>query len=133
MSTTTTSDRPNQLGRFQIGAIQRYPEAAAKLPEHPEEWYNRDVDLTVAQLEKFREAGVIQTVRVDYDRSTRPYVWKTYPGVPRYAKRWLENQERTPCDNATGIRCVESGEVYTCTDDECDCRMDRETAEEVVG
>ena len=62
------------------------------------------------------------------------YLWRTSPA----AARWIdcvisEDVVTTPCGCSTGVRCVEAGEVFTCTSEACDCRFDRETALEVVG
>ena len=84
--------------------------------------------LSTSEFYQFRSAGILEKRgRDDEDRR----LW----GVPPRVDRWIRNNvdtETTPCGCSTGFRCVEAGETYTCTDDECDCRFDRETALEVT-
>ena len=84
--------------------------------------------LSTSEFYQFREAGILEKRGRDDDGRR---LW----GVPPRVDRWIaENVDTTttPCENATGFRCVEAGETYTCTDDDCDCRFDRETALEVT-
>ena len=84
--------------------------------------------LSASEFYQFRSAGILEKRgRDDEDRR----LW----GVPPRVNRWIRENvdtETTPCANATGFRCVEAGETYTCTDDGCGCRFDRETALEVT-
>ena len=85
--------------------------------------------LSASEFYQFRSAGILEKRGRD-DEGRR--LW----GVPPRVDRWIaENVDTTttPCANATGFRCVEAGETYTCTENDCDCRFGRETALEVVG
>ena len=104
--------------------------AALRLPDPTEPrpqaaLYER---LSTSEFYQFRSAGILEKRGRD-DEGRR--LW----GVPPRVDRWIrENVDTTttPCENATGFRCVEAGEVFTCTDDECDCRFGPETALEVT-
>ena len=85
--------------------------------------------LSASEFYQFREVDILEKRGRD-DEGRR--LW----GVPPRVDRWIaENVDTTttPCANATGFRCVEAGETYTCTTEACDCRFGRETALEVVG
>ena len=130
MSTDTpsTSVRPT---RSVINTIRANKAAALRLPA-PTEPQPRCVlyeRTSCSQFNLFREVGVV--AKRGHDADGRQ-LW----GVPPQIHRWIAKNvdiETTPCGCSTGVRCVESGETYTCTDDECDCRFGRETALEVVG
>jgi hypothetical protein len=84
---------------------------------------------------RFRAAGVIEKrrdVQFDSDYDTSGYLWSVPEHVHKWAREHTDVENLTPCGSATGIRCVEAGEVYTCTADHCDCEMTREEALEVV-
>ena len=130
MSTDTpsTSVRPT---RSVINTIRANKAAALRLPAPTEPQPRRVLyeRTSCSQFNVFREAGILEKRGRD-DEGRR--LW----GVPPRVDRWIAENidiETTPCANATGVRCVEAGELFTCTDDECDCRFDRETAAEVVG
>ena len=117
--------------RSVINTLKPNKAAALRLPAPSEPrpqaaLYER---LSTSEFYQFRSAGILEKRgRDDEDRR----LW----GVPPRVDRWIRENvdtETTPCGNATGVRCVEAGETYTCTDDECDCRFGRETAAEVVG
>ena len=123
------TDRDSDVGMLQRAAIQRYPLEAQKLPQDGE-WLREDIDLHFGALNVFSRNGVVTKVRED-PRQDKRHFWTTTPGVVE----WVENhtsEPSTPCGHATGIRTIEAGTTFTCTDDSCDCRMSRAEAEEVI-
>lgn len=122
-------NRLGGLSQTQAAALRRYMDDAKKLPEPSEEWLRINHDIGKGALNAFHQTGVITKLHVDEEQWTR-YYWRTKQGVREWLEQRLENRTSTPCDNATGFHTIEPG-VYTCTDSECDCRMDRETVKEV--
>ena len=131
MSTHAEPSPDTRPTRTVINNLRVNKAAALRLPDPSEPrpqaaLYER---LSTSEFYQFREAGILEKRGRD-DEGRR--LW----GVPPRVDRWIaENVDTTttPCENATGFRCVEAGEVFTCTDDECECRFGRETALEVVG
>lgn len=112
--------------------LKNNKEAAAELPPHPETYHWADVeDVTHSQLHTFRHAGIIQVVEPRCSRNDHTTLWKTHKGVADWLEYHDDTVDGTPCGNATGIRTIQPG-TYTCSCDDCDCRMDRETAEQVI-
>lgn len=102
---------------------------ALALPAPSEEWTLADVNYSQATLRTLSEKGHIQrTGTVD---SGGAHVWRTDSATYAYVEKHLERNYETPCGNS-GVRCIDAGETYTCTADDCDCRFDRETAEQVM-
>lgn len=102
---------------------------AAKLPEHGETWLGKEVGLDGGAIRLFSQVGVIQKRGCEEDEAFAHY-WETKQGVREWLDSRIENRDTTPCGHSTGIRTIEPG-TYTCTCEDCDCRMDRETAEAV--
>ena len=130
MSTTTppTTARPT---RTTINNLRVNKAAALRLPapSDPRPRAALYEHLSTSEFYQFRCAGILEKRGRD-DEGRR--LW----GVPPRVDRWIAENidiETTPCESATGVRCVEAGETFTCTDDDCDCRFGRETAAEVVG
>lgn len=123
------TDRDNGIGLHQRAAVQRYPMEAQKLPDVGEEWRRIEIGLDQAALTTFHRNGVVERVRRDPQQVKRS-IWQTKKGVTGWVEEHT-SEPTTPCGHATGIHTIEPG-TYTCTDDDCDCRMDRETAMEVV-
>ena len=122
------TDRTNGVGMLQRAAIQRYPLEAQKLPADGE-WLRVDIDLDQGALTAFSRNGVVKKTRADPSQSKRHY-WTTMKGIVE----WVEThttEPNTPCGHATGIRTIEPG-TYTCTCEDCDCRMSRDEAKEVI-
>ena len=126
-------DRRRSIARDQYLTIRKYSEAALKLPESGVTWTNDEVGLDKGPLSAFSHHGVIVSVGRDEDDTVpQRNIWRTAHGVSDWVDRHLDEPEYTPCGNATGIRTLEAGRVYTCSSDDCDCRMSREEAEEVL-
>lgn len=122
-------NRLGGLSQTQAAALRRFMDDAKKLPDASEEWLRVDHDISRGALNSFHQTGIIKKLHVDEEELTRHY-WRTKQGVHAWLEKRLENRTSTPCENATGFRTIEPG-TYTCTDDDCDCRMDRDTVEEV--
>lgn len=103
------------------------------LPPHPETYEWSEIEgPTRSQFHTFRNAGIIKPVERRCTRGSKSALWQTHEGVAEWLEFYDDTPDYTPCGNATGIRTIQPGE-YTCNDDRCDCRMDRQTAEEVLG
>lgn len=124
------TDRSAGLGMQERAALQRYPMEAQKLPAKGETWMRAHIDLHHGALNAFHKAGVIRKVRRN-NADNDAWHWEATAGVAEWVDTHIQDPT-TPCGHATGVRTITAGEEYTCSDPECDCRMDRETAEEVV-
>jgi len=113
------------------GWLQAHRRVALALPDPEEEWRAPDVPDRVSKtLRALRQKGAIVRVRrEEYDDCRSKYgVYRTVERVDR----WITaNIPVLPggCQHG-GIRCVESGETYTCSEGDCDVRFNRETAQE---
>ena len=128
MAATSTH---TEIGVPGYRALQAYQLEAEKLPPHGYKWRSCQIRLSTAAVKRFARAGVIQKVGKGNPKKNRA-IWMTTPGVYEWVQDTIAGADRTPCQNATGIRNLGDGE-YTCLDEDCDCRMDRETVEEVFG
>ena len=132
MSTT------NQPGKSIVRRLQWHPQTAYKLPS-PDEAEPQAALRERMSLSEFRLCTNIGALVKAEDLAEDPttdasgYTWTTPEHVHEWIAERIDEPTTTPCGNSTGVRCVESGETYTCTDDDCDCRFDRATAEEVLG
>jgi hypothetical protein len=134
---TESSPPPRQTLGVQTTAILRWnPYEASQLPEPDEELRLSALRDRIghATLYQFCSAGIIEQRRDcrnddEYDHSG--HLWGTEPSCYRWVEQNIDTTT-TPCGNASGIRTVESGETYTCLDDDCGCRFDYDTALEVV-
>jgi len=113
------------------GYLRANRRVALALPDPEQEWCARDVpDRVSTTLRTLQAKGAI--VRVGEGQYTD---WKTDYGVYQTVERvdrWItENIPLLPggCQHG-GIRCVESGALYTCSEADCDVRFNRETAQE---
>lgn len=116
------------LSDVKRAAIKRYPRAAEQLPDPSETWERHEIELDENAHRTFSASEVIEVV---HRSNHKGHTWRTADGITS----WVANNVQpatTPCGNATGIRTITAGEEYTCSCEDCDCRMDRKTAEEVV-
>ena len=127
---------PN-LTRGQRQQLRRFPEAARRLPAHPDTWAHYELQLGQSALLAFSRPGIIRSVGTT-DPADHPggrkrtTEWQTAPGVAAFVADKIDARTRTPCGHSTGVRTVRSGAIYTCTDDDCDVRFSRRVAEAVV-
>lgn len=117
--------------------LKRYPRVARRLPAHPETFGHYQIDLPQDALVTFSRVGVIRergTIAPEAHPGgrTRATKWQTAPGVAAFVERHIDPRTWTPCGHSTGVRCVRTGTVYTCTDDDCEVRFSRRVAEAVV-
>lgn len=105
----------------------RRKEALALL-DLPETFYHADLpDCLQNSYSKFKCNGIIEVAERNYGD---PNVYRIPDIVRRYVEEHIEAPQTAPCGN-TGVRNL--GDEFTCSDDECGCRFDRETALEVIG
>lgn len=117
--------------------LKRFPRPARRLPPHPETFGHYEADLPQDALVTFSRVGVIRergTVAPAEHPNGRKRAtkWQTAPGVAAFVAEHIDPRTWTPCGHSTGVRCVRTGTVYTCTDDNCDTRFSRRVAEAVV-
>ena len=127
--TSLTSTQKRQL--------KRYPRVARRLPPHPETFGYYDIDLQQPALMAFSRADLIRSRGTIVPEAhpggrKRATKWQTAPGVAGFVAANIDPRTWTPCGHSTGVRCVRTGTVYTCTDDDCDTRFSRRVAEAVV-
>ena len=125
------------LTRMQKRHLRRYPAAARRLPAHPETFGHYEVELSQGALATFSRGGIIRsrgTVAPEEHPGGRKRAtkWQTAPGVAGFVADRIDPRTWTPCGCSTGVRCVRTGTVYTCTDDSCGTRFSRRVAEAVV-
>lgn len=128
---STRSRRHDRCRQFDSAVLRRFRFEALKLPPAGDKWLRIDTEIDHAALVAFHKSGVVEKLHRCDDNPTRAY-WETAQGVYEYAQDRFGDLDTTPCGHATGVRTLEAGETYTCTDESCDCRMNRETALEVV-
>lgn len=118
-----------QLSPQMASTLKRFQEAARKLPPSDETWLRVDIEIGRGPQRAFSRAGLIK--KIERKEHTTKHYWKTTQGVYDWIQRHIETQTYTPCGKSTGIRTIEPG-TYTCTHDDCECRMSRDEAEEVI-
>ena len=117
--------------------LKRYPRVARRLPPHPETFGHYEADLPQDALVTFSRVAIIRArgtvAPADHPGGRkRATKWQAAPGVAAFVERNIDPRTWTPCGHSTGVRCVRTGTVYTCTDDGCDTRFSRRVAEAVV-
>ena len=122
--------RKGGLSQIQASALQRRMNDAAKLPPHGETWIGNEVGVDAGAIRLFSQVGIIQK-RGYADEEAYAHYWETKQGVHEWLEKRLENRDTTPCGHSTGIRTIEPG-TYTCTYEDCDCRMSRDEAKQVI-
>ena len=112
--------------------IRNNIEIVARLPEPGETWEINDVEcLNSSLITKMRLQNVIESRGWIDDKRRDAHNWETNEDAWEFAQHFIEHSSFTPCGH-TGIRCIESGELYECTFDDCDETFGREVAEEVL-
>lgn len=109
-------------------------QVALALPEPDTEWTVREVpeiDHTVTN--RLNKNGAIERVgRTPQCKDrTSVTIWTTDSGTYEWVQEHIERTNETPCGNS-GVRCIEAGETFSCTDADCDCRFGPDTAREVM-
>lgn len=125
------------LTRTQKRQLRRYPGVARRLPAHPETFGYFQIDLPQDALAAFSRADVIRergtVAPADHPGGRkRATAWQAAPGVAAFVAANIDSRTWTPCGHSTGVRCVRTSTVYTCTDDDCDVRFSRQVAEAVI-
>jgi hypothetical protein len=128
-----TFDGRQRLARGAHTALRARRTAAEALPEPDEEWRRSEVsDALADSLNLFEGNGIVEIVRTEFHQDTGSInVYRT----TQIAAAYVDSLDDIPgpCPH-TGVRCVDADAgVYTCLDEDCDVRFDRETAREVMG
>lgn len=103
---------------------------ALALPHPDEEWTIADVSFSQETIHTLLTNNLIRPVGKRSGRHER-YVWKTKEATYEYVESNIEQNHLAPCGHS-GVHCIKGGELYTCTNSECDETFDRETAEEIA-
>ena len=131
MSTT------NQPGKSITRRLSYHPQTAHNLP-HPDEAEPRAAlmeRLSRSEIYLCTSIGALvkaESLAEDPSVDSDGHTWTTPEHVHEWIVANIDDPTTTPCGCSTGVRCVESGTTYTCLDDDCGCRFDRETALEVL-
>jgi len=115
-------------------------EMAVKLPAPGESFALQESELTQSELQRLQELGAIKRVDREYCRSdsgsryTRSR-WQTVAHVHEWVEAQFGDVPECPGKGcrATGIRCLEPGERYSCTNESCPETFGPETATELIG
>ena len=105
--------------------------AALRLP-HPRcryPWGTLKYILSRDQRRKFKANDILKPTGETGSNGTP--LWRTDPAVYRWIQRNLDPQTTCPRGRGLGITNLGDG-IYTCTNDDCPCRFDRERAREVL-
>ena len=119
----------------QYYSLEGRRQAALALPPHGETWTTADVELLDSgAVKSFHVGGVIARVERQYDGAN---VWETEPGIHEWVHEHFDSAATCPGTDtrscpATGIRCLEAGECYTCTDPDCEARFGPATARRLL-
>jgi hypothetical protein len=108
--------------------IRAHLVAALALPAPDETWHYRDVDdLDMPALRKLRRCGAVEVVQPATDHEQTLYRTR------EPAFQYLQEFDPTPgpCRHR-GVRCLEAGDLYTCTAEGCGVRFDAATAREII-
>ena len=117
------------------GFLRYSPILAERLAEQEGQFRFRDMIDDEAGIDRGDLAklahhnGIVKVGRVE--RSSAHY-WRVSEALKAHLDRHHETPTRAPCGH-TGVRCIVSGETFTCTHDGCDETFDKETAMEVSG
>lgn len=123
------AERKDSKGVKQIRAVlERNRGVAQELPHPEEQWTSAEMGLNNRQIHTFSRKGIIEKAG-DVSGNTNANLWKTTPRAYEYAKS-IERKAAAPC-GYSGVKNLGDGE-FTCTEKTCDCRFDRETAEQVL-
>ena len=116
--------------------LRANPDIAAALYRTDDPWFSCEVELDHGSLMRLKHAGIV-THDGSWHENPEGRIarrWTTTDGV----RAWIDDHvghlgscPRPDCD-AAGISNLGDGR-YTCSDDGCDSRFGRETAEEVLG
>lgn len=106
---------------------------ALALPAPERTWTIDDVPFDHTVANKLHRDGAIEHVghRTREDPRTTVYEWETDPETYAWVQTHIDRPHETPCGNS-GVHCIQAGRVFTCTDDECDCRFGPERARQVM-
>jgi len=124
--------KTHRLTDAQVRQIRRYHMDARELPPRGEVWLSANIAISSNALNVFSQHGIIEKCRTEDTDSTRAYRWETAAGVTAFVENNMTDVTRTPCGCSSGVRCIESGELYACVNDECDVTFPRDVADAVV-
>lgn len=93
-------------------------------------WIFADVDVRMSDFRQMLQVGLIEVVETISKNKKIINTYRTRRDVYEYITG-LPEPDTLPCGH-TGIRCIEAGITYSCTDPDCEARFSRETAEAVI-
>lgn len=119
--------------------IRARPDLQRHLPNPSEQWKHNDKPFdrsTLRQLQKHNIIEHVERVSIDPDNreTTEVWAWHTTPGAWELMQSFPDPDDDSICPNgriATGIQNL-GDEGYSCNHDDCDCRMSREQALQIL-
>ncbi|MFB6071707.1 MAG: hypothetical protein ABEJ88_01930 [Halobacterium sp.] len=120
--------RANAVPNGARSVLRGNPDATARLPSPAEEFRLADLPSEVRRVfKRFREHGVVECVDRPADGPNR---YRTDPGAYEVAREIRSDRSTLPCGHG-GMQNLR-GDGYTCGNDACDARFDRETVADVL-
>lgn len=127
--------RVESISLEQYHTLQSRRESALALPPTGDVWEVHEIDgLETPTICAFHSAGVIICTERNVGGLNK---WMTAPSIYPWITEHLTGHSTCPgADGAdcqdTGIRCLEAGERYTCTDPDCEARFGAAAAREIM-
>lgn len=133
MSTEPERATPTGPDKGAQGFLISHRRAAVALLDLPEQFTCAEApDVVARHVQRCAGHDIFQAVgRATTTSNSEVIVWTVPEGVRAWIDANIDHSHRTPCGHS-GVRCLVSGEEYTCTEDYCDAVFDRETAKEVM-
>jgi hypothetical protein len=137
---TAVSSHPRQASQPSISRkarayLKANPQVALALPAPEETWFFRELDsLTHRDIHTLSNCNVVERDSIefrDHQGNSKIIRWRVVPAAYDFIERRVSAPSLTPCGHR-GVRCLDAGERYTCTDDSCEATFGRETAREVL-
>lgn len=102
-----------------------------KFPKDEFRFKELDDDL-IQMFNRLIEYGALEKTReADWGKEGRGSYWKLHDWFVDNWENYVNDGPTAPCGR-TSVYCLKSGELFTCRDDDCDCRFGREKAEAIA-
>jgi len=138
--TDDTTDAPHTTDETLRSANKTYirarPNIAAELPPPTESWRLADQPLNQGQIAALKQHSIVERVRRAYEQDGQSrsdyWLWKTTQAAWNYIQQ-LDTPARCPSGTLTsGVQNVRDEHGYTCSVEDCECRMSREQARAIL-
>lgn len=116
--------------------LQNNPDIAFNIPDAGQPWRVERLPIAHRGLMELKQRGLIRRgprqATGDGDSSHTYRIWWTKPATARAIAALDEPPTCPEGCYATGVRCLEAGELYTCLTDDCGCRFGRDRAQAIL-